>query len=151
MSIELKRNIDSYVIGYNSLTPEVITAGAGNDGVELDGNGFDRDTLIGDGLSASIFALATINVSGTDTVTTHLQVQDSDDGSSWADYGPAITDSVFSVDGTHLVQEPINLAGARAHIRVQYTFTLSAGATDTAAVAAVVMMSGFPELPNPLV
>jgi len=148
MSIALKRNIDAYVIGYNSLTPEVITAGAGNDGIELDGNAFDRDDLIGDALSASIFVNATVNVSGTDTVTVALQVQDSDNGSDWLDFGPDITDTVFSVDGDHLVQEPLNLAGARQHIRVQYTFTLSAGGTDTAAVAAVVMMSGFPELPN---
>jgi len=147
MSIARSRNVDAYLFGVNALDPRSILAGGGADGVAQTGNTINRGDLVQDALSASVMIPMTVNVSGSDTAAVVIDVEDSDDGSAWANFGTAPASVSFAVDGDHLVQHPLNLAGARQYIRVNATFTMSAGATDTAEVAIVLVQSGFPELP----
>ena len=147
MSVSLKRDINAYLHGINALDPRIVTAGGGLDGVAQTGNTINRGDLVQDALSASVMILMTVNVSGTDTAAVVIDVEDSDDGSAWANFGTAPASVSFAVDGDHLVQHPLNLAGARQYIRVNATWTMSAGATDTADVGIVLVQSGFPELP----
>lgn len=147
MSIARSRDVNAYLYGINALDPRTILAGGGADNVAQTGNAINRGDLVQDALSASIMIPMTVAVSGSDTAAVVIDVEDSDDGSSWANYGTAPASVVFDVDGDHLVQHPLNLAGARQYIRINATFTMSAGATDTADVAIVLVQSGFPELP----
>jgi len=147
MSIARSRNVDAYLFGVNALDPRSILAGGGADGVAQTGNTINRGDLVQDALSASVMIPMTVNVSGSDTAAVVIDVEDSNDGSAWANFGTAPASVSFAVDGDHLVQHPLNLAGARQYIRVNATFTMSAGATDTAEVAIVLVQSGFPELP----
>ena len=100
-----------------------------------------------DALSASIMIPMTVLVSGTDTAAVVIDVEDSDDGSVWANFGTAPASVSFDADGDHLVQHPLNLAGCRQYLRINATWTMSAGATDTCNTAIVLVQSGFPELP----
>ena len=147
MTIARSRNIDAYLWAINALGPRVVTAGGGLDNVAQTGNTINRGDLVQDALSASICIPMTVAVSGTDTAAVVIDVEDSDDGSVWANFGTAPASVSFAVDGEHMVKHPLNMAGMRQYIRINATFTMSAGATDTADVAIVLVQSGFPELP----
>jgi hypothetical protein len=80
-------------------------------------------------------------------------VQDSADGSTWADYQTA----TYAVVGTGSTaasvlggafQADVDLGSARRYVRFNYATDLSATQTDTAVARAVCAFGGFDRLPN---
>lgn len=138
----------------------LITAGAGNDGVEVDGIDLDRfgaTPLAGEvrlsdrGNSAAVVvAYSTVLASG-ETLTIAVQLQDGPDGSAWTDFGDAqsdvITDPTTGATYTGTMKFRFtDFHLADRFVRAQITATLSAGATDTAIYSAVLVVGNLQEL-----
>lgn len=138
--------------------PFAIVAGGGNDGVEQDGLDVDRFAIqqneAGDdrrrGLSAALFLAVRTTLAAAETLTLIANAQHSTTGAYAGEeedfdhrasaqppnialptlvVGPGIL-----VDARDTLKQQYDLTGARRHIRVQFTGTMSAGATDTADV-----------------
>ena len=149
------RDIGAFIKGELALTPAVITAGAGNDGVEVNGPGVDR--LGGRHyLSAKLIIAWDAVLASAQTLSITANLQDDTalafDGTP-ADYGDAFPLAVVAdqaVDGgspSGTTELRFDLSSARKFVRAQVTATLSAGATDTVAIAAVLVLGGADEEP----
>jgi hypothetical protein len=152
-------DVGAFIGAANAVLAEVITSGAGNDGVEVDGPTIDRNAFSDRGMSASFIVGVTAVLDATETCIIESQIQDSADGSAWADYDGSVAGA-----GTHPTttltggaggstervahKHDIDLRTARQYIRVQTELTLSRGATDTAAYGGVVVVGGQQELPG---
>ncbi len=170
----VSRNIGAQ-IGMEALAliPQVITAGAGDDGVEVDGDGVDR---FGDGtidlptlhpedgapphLSCALVLGWQATLGAADTLTLAANLQDDTElafGDTPADIGSATEDQLVAVvvatggsGGTienGATKLNVDLSSERRFIRAQVTATLSAGATDTVALGGVFVFGGGYELP----
>ena len=150
------RNIGAHLRGLPIHDAEVITAAAGNDGVEVDGNYVDR---IGDNqglpLSGTLIISWTAVLQDTETLTIAANLQDAADiaGTGVADYGNAFASAIVitaTADATYrgVVEIDVDLSAARGFIRDQITADLSAGATDTVAISAVFVLGGDNKAPN---
>ncbi len=130
--------------------PEVIVAAAGNDNVEIDGPALQRSTFPECYLSAVAYLFFDSTLADGETLSLAANVQDSGDGAAWADFGSEndFALAVVATGGTGgtieqgVEQVKVNLRTARDFIRLQSTFDLSAGATDTARVAALFVLGG---------
>lgn len=153
MSIALLRDIGAWIKGYLALIPAVITAGAGNDGVEVDGPWIDFTGAQGRGIAAHGALLQicwSAALADTETLTLAANLQDATDasGTGAADFGTALAAVVVATsDGgttetgvTELKSKEFN--GNRGFVRAQVTATLSASATDTVALAAILTTGG---------
>ncbi len=153
---DVARDIGAFVTGALGLTPAVITAGAGDDGVEVDGPAVDRLALGRHYLSAKLIVAFEAVLAEGETLSIAANAQDdsqSDFAGTPADYGDAFANAVVATGGTGgstergTVELPIDLSSARQFIRVQATADLSAVGTDTVAIAAIWVFGGADELP----
>lgn len=139
-----------------ALIPAVITAGAGNDNVEVNGPAINRfqfgntrfmsgkliicwSAVLGAGESLRIAA----NMQD-DTVTGF--------NGTPGDYGPAFADAIVATSaggGTvqGVTEIDVDLAGARQFLRAQITANLTRANTDTVAIAATFVFGGADQLP----
>jgi hypothetical protein len=148
MTVTHNRNIASYLKAVNAIAATTVLAGSGDDADPKDGITIDRDDFDQLYLSALLAVLVTTASLGPATATLELSFNDSVDGITFAPYGDAIDDVVYSTDGDFSVEVPINLAGARRYVRVEWEVTLSASSVDTADVSAALVLGGFDELPT---
>lgn len=150
------RDIGASIEGALALIPAVITAGAGNDGVEVDGPGIDRVGSRPLHLSAKLIIAWSAALASTETLSLAVNLQDDTElafGGTPADYGNALADAVVAdeaVDGatpSGTLELPVDLSSARGFLRAQVTATLSASGTDTVAIAAVLVFGGADQEP----
>ncbi len=149
------RDIGAFIKGELALTPAVITAGAGDDGVEVDGPGIDR--LGGRHyLSAKLIIAWDAVLASDETLSITANLQDDTElafGGTPADYGDAFPLTVVAdeavVGGTPSGTTELRFdhSGPRGFVRAQVTATLSAATTDTVAIAAVLVLGGADEQP----
>ena len=155
-----QRDMGAGIVAANGLDPNIVVAGSGADGVAQNGNIIDRlDTaLFGDParifLSAKIVIVVTAVLAATETATIELKAQDGSDSglSDAADYGTAPADLVLTggAGGSTeraVLEMDLELGAAKQYVRAVVTPTLSAGATDTAAIAVAWAFGGGDELP----
>lgn len=151
MSIARQRNIGAYLSSANALVASVVTAGGGGDGLEQDGYYNDRSRKLSGVLVVSYAA----TLAQDETLSLAANLQDASDaaGTGVADYGDAFADAVVATGGTGgstevgTIEIDVDLSSADAFVRGQVTPTLSAVATDTVAMSAVLVLSGADEYP----
>lgn len=123
-----------------------VTAGGGGDGAEVDGEWIDRQ-----GFKSCVVVItyeATLGDGETLTLAGNLQDATDSAGTGAADFGDALASAVVATGGTGGSTErgteeiEVNLTEAERFIRAQFTPTLSAGTTDTANVAATIILGG---------
>jgi hypothetical protein len=141
-----------------AVVAEVITAGAGNDGVEVDGPTIDRFGFSDRGMSGSFVIPFKTVMATLETLTVATQIQDSANGSSWADFnGPVALSGAKStvfggLAGAQTLykchKHDIDLRMARRYLRVQTTLTLSAVGVDTVAYGGALLVGGQQQLPG---
>lgn len=151
MSVSQQKDIGSYIKGANALNGQVITAGAGNDGVEQNGHWIDRSKA----LSAKLIISFSAVLSEAETLSIAANFQDASDsaGSGVADYGDALANAVVATGGVggstevDVVELDVDLSSADLFVRGQITADLSAAGVDTVDLAAVLVLGGYNELP----
>lgn len=133
--------------------PETVTAGAGNDNVEVNGPAVDLLALSGQGKrkfhSCKVGLLWEIVQAGATNFTVLMNLQTANvntfnDGSQ-ADLSPVYPSTIVQTGaGTFrgVVELSVPLVGAKQYIRLQSTVDLSAGGVDTAKVSALIIMGG---------
>jgi hypothetical protein len=157
MKDSLILDIGAYLKGALALIPAVITAGAGNDGVQVAGPAVD---LWQWGNSRPRSAVLLLNWSAVlaqaKTLSLAADIQD-DTVSAFngtpALYGPALTNGVVAtgptgggtMQGVTAVKLP--LIGARRYLRTRVTADLNAANTDTVALSGILVVGGFDQLP----
>ncbi len=137
-----------------------ITAGAGNDGVEVDGLSIDRfggavtageERLSDRGGSAAVVVNYKTTLASDKTLIIACQIQDSPNDSDWTDQGDPLTDTItdpttgatyrgamaFRIPDFHLLSR---------YIRGQFTATLSAATVDTCVYGACLVVGNIQEL-----
>ena len=156
--LTLPRDIGALIkAGALARIPEVITAGAGNDGVEVAGPEIDRLVDLAEPCLSAIIAIcwsATLAEGETLTLLGNLQ-DDTTTGmaTAVADHGDALASAVVAtgpsgggtVNGCTLFT--VDLSDARQFIRLQSTANLSAANTDTVDIAAMILFGGAHQLP----
>lgn len=161
MGNAFQRDAGAYMTGKFALVPATITAGAGNDGVEVDGSAIDRLFDYDPPLSGTLFIpyRATLSSGVTLTIAANLQHGPSSTG-PWTDVtapGTTDTDAISSVVATgtsagsvfsDVAELQCDLSQCDQYVRAQVTATLSSTATDTVALAAVLALAGFQNLPR---
>lgn len=155
-------NIGAFVVGRLARIPEVITAGAGNDGVEVNGPFWSRKTGTRIHNSVKILIVWNAVLTAAKTLTLAANLQDADDsgGTNVADFGSAtsskgggseILASAVVATGAGTVpgvsEFSVDLTGAREWLRLQSTADLSNTVTDTVAIAAIAVLGPADELP----
>ncbi len=160
MSMGLLRDIGAHIKGFLALIPAVITSGAGDDGVEVDGPWVDVSTNVGEGIEAHGAVLQIMwdtTLTATETLSLLANMQDATDGAGAgaADFGKYVLAAAVVATGggggtvetgvTELRIPEFN--GNRGFVRAQVTATLSLGATDTVRIAAMLVVGGAHDLP----
>lgn len=158
MSMGLLRDIGAWIKGYLALIPATITAGAGNDGVEVDGPYFAVTADQGIGAHGGVLLIcwsATLAQDATLTLSANMQDATDISGTGVADFGDALAATVVATGGTGgstengvtaLKVKEIN--GNRGFMRAQVTADLSATGVDTVDIAAILVTGGAAELPS---
>lgn len=132
------------------------TAAGTGDATTVTGRTVDRFALGGGSLPlvANLGVAYEATLASGATIKFGYAVQDSADGSTWADYATATYATVAAgpsgggaVSGTFDIGS-VNLSSARRYVRLNYNPDLSAGGTDTAVARAIGFFAGFDRLPN---
>lgn len=162
MSNAFQRDAGAYMTGKFALVPATITAGAGNDGVEVDGSAIDRLFDYDPPLSGTLLIPWRATLAGSSvtlTMAANLQHAPSSTG-PWTDVtspGTTTVDALSEVVATGTSAGSVfegvselqcDLSQAAQYVRAQVTATLSSTATDTVALAAVLALAGFQNLPR---
>lgn len=145
------RDVSSLVKCVNGGAPEVLLAGGGQDGTEVDGNDVDRAGYN----SALLLIPATASLGGGETLTIAVQLQHADDdgtgaADTYADLGAAyaVTSAVVLAAAPEgMIALSIDLSGVKQWVRAQVTSSFSAGTLDTAEVSTVWVLGGAEVLP----
>ena len=156
MNISTIRDIQSLgVLKRLSAAAAATAAGAGDaattTGVTIDRAGFATGSMP---MSADIAVVWDATVATGKTLSIGYAIQDSADGSTFADYQVA-TYSVVATGVTAasvLAGEfkiPVSLTSARRYIRVNSNIDLNNSATDTAVSRSVGFFAGFDKIPSP--
>jgi hypothetical protein len=153
-------NIGFWLRCRGAMTPAVITAGAGNDNVAVNGLIVDRQDLglrIPMSAKVSVTYVATVNTAETLSAAVKIQHGTLANGSDMTDYVDeyghgAIASAV--IQSGPLTAQPgvleINVAcdGMRRYVRVVTTFDLSRTGTDTVATSAQWIFGGIEAIPT---
>lgn len=145
-------DIDSQLSQKLGVVIPTITAAGSGDNTEVDGPSIDRQNAT----SMSVAIVAQAALAATKTLVVKATIQDSADGSTFADVaaalqpGGAANSTVLTLTGgaggsteRGVYQLGVNLASLRRYVRVQVLPDLNATGTDTATLAAVVSLGGL--------
>ena len=153
-------NIGLWLRDRGALTPAVITAGAGNDGVAVNGLIIDRmDMGLRLPMAAKLAVNYVANVNTGETMTAALKIQHGavSDGSDMADYvdeyGMGAVASATVESGPLTAKAGvvvINLAcdGMKRYVRAVSTLNLSRSGTDTVAYSGMWTFGGIEAIPT---
>ncbi len=152
----MERNIAGLLSLKFGATASQVAAGAG-DNTEVDGTGIDRQGA----MSAAICVVARSVLQATETNTIKMTIQESSDNSNWTDIaaalqpeGAANSTILTQLGGSGGTTEEdvyklaLDLSSLKRYIRVQILPDLSASGTDTAVVAAAVVLGGLDVAPD---
>lgn len=139
------RNIGAAIAGRGCQAVS-LTAGAGGDDAEVDGQWIDRQGF----MSATLFILfdATLGDGDDLEIAANLQDADDDQGTGAADFGDPLANAVVASGGVGgsteigVARLDIDLSGAKQFVRAQFTPDLTAANTDTAIVGAILVLGG---------
>lgn len=147
-------NIGDEISVRNAAGPNnIVAAGAGDNaavtGIIIDraALGWPRSVVVAFPFNATLAAAATLSLAAT------VQHGDAANLSDAATFG-SLAGGVIATGGdggsteAGQVELPLDLAGAKRYVRVNYTPDLSAGSTDTARLAAVAAFGGANRLPQ---
>ena len=154
MNIVIQRDIQALLTAKIASVFDSATAGGTGDNTAVLGTAIDRLAMAGVALNAEIILAFSAVLAATATLTLKtVKVQDSADGSTWADFATFTDPGVVATGPTGggtvagVVKFGVNLGSARRFVRVDYTPDLSASGTDTCQVLAVLNFGGFDRLP----
>jgi len=158
------KNIGALLHGENALDAAVITAGAGNDGVAVNGNTIDLQALQNQGKnkfhSAKLMIPFKAVLAAAATLSATVVIKhDSDSGmgteATYTDErgvsGKTVTVVATGPGGggtvRGVVEVPLSLDGAKRYIRAVVTLNLSAANTDTVAAGGTWVFGAGEEMP----
>ena len=143
------RDVGEEILAQNAALVTTVTAGGAGDATEIDGISIDRQSLGSLYESCKLSIVGAGNVTSGLTLTVTANMQDSDDGSTWADYGTAYAATVVltgasggSTQSSFQVFLDNDLRPAKRYIRCQVTPDMSDTDDDTALIAAVLVLGG---------
>ena len=139
----LTSDLGSGVSSVFALAPNTVTAGGAGDGVAQNGPAIDRR-----GFYTAVVAVpveATLGAGETATISVAVETR-ADSSAAWEAFASA-SDVVLDASGSDAAELNLDLSGASAEVRAIVTPTLSAGTTDTAAIAAAMILAGAKEVP----
>jgi hypothetical protein len=156
MTIVLQKDVKSLVLPKLATVVTAATAGGAGDNTAITGATIDRFEKAGIPLNAQIVVLWTATLAATKTLTLKtVKVQDSADGSNWADFATYTDPGVVATGPTGgatlsgATEIPgVDLSSARRYVRLLFTPDLSATATDTALVVGMFNLAGYDRLPQ---
>jgi hypothetical protein len=142
----MQRDIGAYVKLAVGVPPVRLTAGGSGDNVDQAGSAINRDGY----LSALVGLSVSASLASGQKITASVRVQDSADGiTGWTDFlgddaaVPTPVELLYAnMAAGQLQLYPINLSAARTYVRVVAKGDLSAGSTDTAILAAQIVLGG---------
>lgn len=146
-------DIGAFLMAAVALIPATITAGAGNDGVEVDGPTIDRNGFNHLAQGGKLIIAWDTTLAAAATLSLAANMQDSPNNSTWTDVldnyaGGALANAVVATGpgggGTLRGVSVIDFALDQLdrYLRAQVTANLSAANTDTVRIAAVLVMGG---------
>jgi hypothetical protein len=154
--IVIQHNIGALVDVVYASAAAAATAGGTGDATTTTGATIDRAGLSNGSLPASALfsTIYDATLASGATMTIALAVQDSADGSTWADYQTAAAVTVGTgPSGGGAVKGALNtqvdLGSARRYVRLNTKPDLSAANTDTAVTRSVAVLAGFDRLAAP--
>lgn len=143
------KDIGSQIRGFPALDSATITAGAGNDGVAVNGNIIDFLSFLAqkfDSLKIIVLYKTTLASVQTLKIAAKLQHGSQSNLSDAADYGAALALTTFETGvvtakyGT--AELSIDLSGVKQYGRAVITADLSAGGTDTVTICGMLVFGG---------
>jgi len=150
-------DVGAFLKGALARIPEVITAAAGNDNVEITGPSVDRLSFTSRFHSLKVVICFSATLDTAETLTITANMQDSADDSTFADYHEAETGDFLPATVVRTAAAPetfngvaemdVDIQAAERYIRLQSTADLSRAGTDTVDIAAVFVLGGAQELP----
>ena len=149
MSVSLQKNIGAYISTVYAGDVDSIVAGGTGNGIEVYGPAVDRFAY-GEPLSVAVAYAIKASVAAGKTLSLGYSLQHSTDGINFTDYAPVAAAVVVNGTGAAqdlVIKQSVDLTGAERYIRVAYTPTLSATATDTAVIATLFVFGGEDTLP----
>ena len=155
MSIALQKDARSLLRPRAACVNTAITAGGAGDNTAITGATIDRLTSAGIPLNAQIILYWTATLAQAATlILKTVKVQDSADGTTWADYASYTDPGVVATGPTGggtltdvLEVAGVDLGSARRYVRLLFTPDLSAASIDTARIGAIFNLAGFDRLP----
>lgn len=138
------KDLKSEVIVAHALAITSATAASTGDATEVDGVSFDLSSATYKRPNSALFivdAKTTLTAQKTLTITANLQ--DSANGSTWADITTPAVILTLSATGSGVGTLGFDLSTARRYVRIQATPELSADNTDTATFGGVVVFGGL--------
>lgn len=157
MNIVLQKDVAALGVILALSAASAATAAGTGDATTVTGRTVDRFSLGGGSMPnvANMGVAYEATLASGATLKFGYAVQDSADGSTWADYQTATYSAAVAtgpngggaVSGTFDIGS-VNLSSARRYVRLNYNPDLSAGGTDTAVARAIGFFAGFDRLPN---
>lgn len=143
-------NIGAYIT--TKLAYDAKAFGAGSGITAQDGNSFERTAVRPLHLSAKLAFPAKVTLASGHTASFAYGVQDSANGSDWADVEGASGSTSFTALDAGTAQRfspelDVNLVGLRAYIRPRLNVAMSHSGTDVISVAGVWALGGGEEIP----
>lgn len=141
MSVAMFKDPAAVSHGVYALASTSATAGGSGDATEVDGATIDTASLPARPNGVVFFVPVTATLAATKTLTITANLQDSANGSTWADItDPAVLLTLTGDTGgsteTGCVKLGYDLSRARQYVRIQATPDLNATGTDTAVMGA---------------
>lgn len=141
MSVAMFKDPAAISHGVYALASTSATAGGSGDATEVNGATINTAALTARPNGVVFFVPVTATLAQAETITLTANLQDSADGSTWADITtPAVLLTLTGGSGgsteTGCVKLGFDVSRARQYLRVQATPNLSAANTDTAVMGA---------------
>lgn len=156
MNRVIQTDINSVITPRLASAVTSVTAGGTGDNTAITGVTLDRLEFSAAPLCASLVLLSEAVLADAATMTFKtVKIQDSADGSTFADYvtftDPGVVSTGPSGGGTvrTATKLAVNLSTARRYIRAVFTPDMSASSTDTAKVIAAIVYGGHEAIPSP--
>jgi len=147
----LGRDIGEEILVKSASVVTAVTAGGSGDATEVDGTSIQRSALGSMYESVKVVVHGVTTLQAAETLSVAANLQDSADGSSWADFGTAVASAVVATGVTTAAgfesTYDFDIRAARDYVRVQFTPSISTADTDTASIGAVMVLGGATEYP----
>lgn len=151
--MRMGRDIGEEVISRSAFLPTTAVAAGTGDATEIDGTSIQRSALGSMYESCKLTIVGNATLSSGLLITLVANLQDSADGSTWADFGTALALTTAGTGGSGGDEQQFDIdldndiRGAKDYLRVQVTPNLTHTGTDTAILAGTIVFGGASENP----